>query len=58
MFNIKTLTFTFHHYWGGGGFLSVDFCPRGAFVRRAFVRGAFVRGGFCPRPLSSPTYMN
>jgi len=30
MYNKKTLTFTFHHYWGG--FLSGGFCLRGAFV--------------------------
>jgi hypothetical protein len=26
MYDTKTLTFTFHHYWGG--FLSGVFCPR------------------------------
>ena len=35
MYNKKTLTFTFHPYLGG--FLSGDFCPRGAFVQGAFV---------------------
>jgi hypothetical protein len=37
MYNKKTLTFTFHHYWG-------------AFCQGASVWGAFVLGGFCPVP--------
>ena len=35
MYNKKTLTFTFHHYWGA--FCQGAFCPRGAFVQGAFV---------------------
>jgi hypothetical protein len=38
MYNKKTLTFTFHHYWG-------------AFCQGAFVLGGFCPGGFRPRPI-------
>ena len=34
MYDTKTLTFTFHHYWGA--FLSGSFCPRGFFLEGIF----------------------
>ena len=39
MYNKKTLTFTFHHYWGA--FYQAAFVLGGAFVQGAFVLDPF-----------------